>query len=102
MSKRPTTKSGVFTAGLKNRHFRGHFGKRKCLAAKAQSARDRRINWLRRLHPNNAEAKALATKLVNCRPSKRCKSGACPVCALAAQNLFVEMVRKLTMKETKP
>jgi hypothetical protein len=102
MSKRPTTKPGVFTKGLKKRHFRGRSTKRQRLAAEAESARSRRIHWLRRLHPNNAKAQALATKLVNCRPSKRCKSGACPVCALAAQNSFVEMVRNLVKKETKP
>lgn len=99
MTKRPITERGVFTRGLRRRHFEGRSATRRRLDARAESARQRRINWLRRHHPMNPAAEALATKLEGCQPKKRCKSGACPVCTRAAQNLFVEIVRQLAEGE---
>jgi hypothetical protein len=99
MTKRSTTQPGLFSAGLTERHFRGGSTNAKSLAAKAESARKRRIKWLKRQHPNKKRARALARKLDKCRPKHRCLSGACPVCAQAAQELFAQTVHELTEKE---
>jgi hypothetical protein len=92
MSKRPPDKPGVFTQGLRDRHYKGTSAVGRRLADKAEVARKRRIQWLRRQHPNNSAAHELAKKLETCRSDHRCRSGACPVCAQAAQTLFANIV----------
>jgi hypothetical protein len=92
MSKRDPTRPGAFSVGLKEHHYQGESTKAKRLVQKAKSAQQRRIKWLKRLHGNNAAARALAKKLAQCRPKLRCRSGACPVCAQAAQELFVTLI----------
>jgi len=99
MSKRPVKRPGAFTKGLKKRHFTGRSAKGRKLAAKAETARQRRIHWLKREHAHNAAAIALAEKLESCRPKHRCLSGACPMCAQAAQELFVQIMKELNNKE---
>ena len=94
MSKRGAGGPGVFTTGLKKRHYAGN----KALARRAEIARQRRIRWLRRVHRKSKLARDLAKRLEKCRPGHRCHSGACPVCAQAAQELFVEIVRALKDK----
>jgi hypothetical protein len=83
---------GAFTSGLKARDYEGMTKTAKRLAAKAGSARDRRVKWLRRAHSGDGSAQSLAQKLGRCRPKHRCHSGACPVCAQAAQECFVATV----------
>jgi hypothetical protein len=95
MSRRNPTRPGVFSAGLEKPHFRGRSVKGKRLAVKAESARKRRVQRLSREHPSNRAAKDLAKKLGRCKPERRCLSGACPVCAQAAQELFVQLGRQL-------
>jgi hypothetical protein len=101
MSKRPVNHPGAFTTGLKKRHFTGRSAKGRKLAAKAEIARQRRVHWLKREHAHNAAAIALAAKLESCRPKHRCLSGACPVCAQAAQELFVQIVSAFSKEQTR-
>ncbi len=100
--KGSATSPGAFTTGLKERHYRGFSKNGKRLAAKAETARKRRISWLKREHPTNKKAQALAAKLERCTPKHRCRSGACPACAQAAQEVFVEMVNELIIQELQP
>ncbi len=94
MSKRPAKKPGVFTNALRRCHYSGSSPMGRCLAKRAEGARKRRVQWLRREHFDNSVARKLAKKLEACRPKLRCHSGACPVCAQAAQELFVRLVER--------
>lgn len=85
---------GAFTAGLRDLHFKGRSPKGRKLAAKAESARKRRVQSLRRDNADDPDAQMLAAKLAACRRGKRCLSNACPACAQAAQELFVDIVQK--------
>ena len=99
-TKRPTNRPGSFTCGLLPRHYEGKSPESVERARKAEIARRRRIQWLKRAHVANPYAQALAAKLKGCRASHRCRSGACPACAQAAQELFVEMVKAFSRKMT--
>lgn len=95
MSKRPTTKPGAFTRGIQPLHYKGLSAEGRKLAEKAETARKRRVQWLRRTFEGNDAGLALADKIDACRPKRRCHSGACPVCTQAGQELFVDMISTL-------
>jgi hypothetical protein len=50
---------------------------------------------LKRASPQFPDAKALADTLAECKPGRRCMSGACPECARAFQRFFVAEVSNL-------
>lgn len=99
MSKRPTKSPGVFSRGLHPRHYNGGSNKAKRLAAKAENARLRLVQWLGREHRGKPDAGALAVKLTRCTPARRCLSGACPACAQAAQEQFVSLALHLMKRK---
>lgn len=57
-----------------------------------------KLDWLGKHHKQPA-AQQLARKLRRCRVSKRCRSGACPVCVRAVQRLCVETGIEIDRKE---
>jgi hypothetical protein len=57
-----------------------------------------KLDWLGK-HHNLPVAQQLARKLRRCRVSKRCRSGACPVCVRAVQRLCVEIGIEMLRKE---
>lgn len=57
-----------------------------------------KLAWLGK-HHNLLVAQQLARKLRPCSSSKRCRSGACPVCVRATQRLCVEVGIELDRKE---
>jgi hypothetical protein len=61
----------------------------------AKKARKRYIKRLKRASPQFPDAKALADTLAECKPGRRCMSGACPECARAFQRFFVAEVSNL-------
>jgi hypothetical protein len=99
-------------AALLDRHFgngaptwrvsRGKITECPCeTLAQAESRRRQlvtKLDWLGKHHKQPA-ARQLARKLRRCRVSKRCKSGACPVCVRAVQRLCVEVGIELDQKE---
>jgi hypothetical protein len=52
------------------------------------------VAWLFKQGKKDAACTDLAEKLSGCLANRRCKSGACPECAAAAQNLFVTILRR--------
>ena len=69
--------------------------------AQAESQRRQlvtKLDWLGK-HHNLPVAQQLAGKLRRCRISKRCKSGACPVCVRAIQRLCVEVGIEMDRRE---
>jgi hypothetical protein len=91
MSKpRPGLNPSSFSDALTEKYYGQKPSKRKKLERKRQ----RLVNWLRKKAKGNERAQELADKVETCRPKRRCKSGACPECADAAQRLFVKAARR--------
>lgn len=91
MSKqRPPFNPSSFSDALTEKSYAQNSGKRKKLERK----REKLVNWLRKKAKDNEEAQELADMVETCRPKNRCKSGACPECADAAQRLFVKVARR--------
>jgi hypothetical protein len=53
------------------------------------------VKRLRRFAPTLQTANALADRLETCKPSNRCRSGACPECTRALQRWFVHSTEQL-------
>jgi hypothetical protein len=91
MSKpRPRLNPSSFSDALTEKYYAQKPSKRKKLERKRQ----RLVNWLRKKGKSSQHAQELADKIETCRPKRRCKSGACPECADAAQRLFVKAARR--------
>jgi lipoate synthase len=71
---------------LTEKYYAQKSGKRK----KLRRRREKLASWLRKKAKGNLHAQELADKVERCRRKHRCKSGACPECADAAQRLFVK------------
>jgi hypothetical protein len=72
--------------------------------AEADAQREQLVNkleWLGK-HHMRAVAQQLARKLRRCSASKRCRSGACPVCTRAVQRLWVEVGLEIDRSERQP
>jgi hypothetical protein len=70
-------------------------------AAEAESQSDQvitKLTWLGK-HHKKLIAQQIARKLRRCCASRRCRSGACPVCVRATQRLCVEVGIELDRKE---
>ena len=91
MSKpRPRLNPSSFSDALTEKYYAQKSAKRK----KLESKRQKLVNWLRKKAKDNEHAQELADKVEACRPKRRCKSGACPECADAAQRLFAKAARR--------
>jgi hypothetical protein len=91
MSKpHPRLNAGSFSDALTEKYYAQKSAKHKKLERKRQKL----VNWLRKKAKNNEHAQELADKIETCRPKHRCKSGACPECADAAQRLFAKAARR--------
>lgn len=91
MSKhRPPSNPSSFSDALTEKYYAQKSGRRKKLRRK----REKLVNWLRKKAKGNPHAQELADKLERCRRKRRCKSGACPVCADAARRLFAKAARR--------
>src|SRR5450759_3054467 len=91
MSKhRPRLNPSSFSDALTEKYYAQKSAKRKKLERKRQKL----VNWLRKKAKNNERAQVLADKIEKCRRKHRCKSGACPECADAAQRLFTKAARR--------
>ena len=91
MSKRcPSFNPSNFSDALTETHYAQKAAKREKLERKRQKL----VDWLRKKAKDNEHAQVLADKVETCRPKHRCKSGACPECADAAQRLFVRTTRR--------
>ena len=91
MSKhRPPFNPSSFSDALTEKYYAKNIAKRKKLKRKRQKL----VNWLRKKAKSSQRAQGLADKLETCRRKHRCKSGACPECAAAAQRLFAKAARR--------
>lgn len=99
MSKRSSTEPDAFANGLRQQHYEGLSIIGNQLALTAEGSSQWNVRWLKRGHGTNQKALQLADKLDSCRPEHRCYSGACPVCAQAAQELFVDLVCEFSRTE---
>jgi hypothetical protein len=102
-------------AALLDRHFgngsptwrvsRGKPSERPCdTFADADDQREQlvtKLAWLGK-HYRLPAAQQLARKLRRCRVSKRCRSGACPVCVRAVQRLSVEIGLEIDLLQRLP
>jgi hypothetical protein len=90
--RRPATpfNPGRFTDALDESFHRRGWGSGRAQKRK----RHKVIGWLRRKWTEDDECMALAERLEKCKPGSRCRSGACPECATAAQHLFTKIVAK--------
>ena len=88
-TQRPAFNPGRFSDALTEKYYAKQSGRRKKLRRK----REKLVSWLRKKAKDNEPAQELADKVETCRPRDRCKSGACPVCADAAQRLFAKAAR---------
>jgi hypothetical protein len=97
MSKpRPRLNPSSFSDALTEKYYAQKSTKRKKLERK----REKLVNWLRKKAKDNEHAQDLADKVEACRRKRRCKSGACPECAGAAQRLFVKAARRYLKGES--
>jgi hypothetical protein len=87
---RPPRNPSSFSDALTKNYYAKKLATRKML----NRDREKRVDWLRKKAKHNERAQALADKLETCRPKRRCKSGACPQCAHAAQRLFARTTRR--------
>lgn len=78
---------GRFADALDENLYARGLGKGSAL----RGERRRRARLLRK--HKTAVALALATRLDGCRPRARCRSGACPECNYAAQQLYAQLLR---------
>ena len=102
----------ALSAVLTGRHFgdgaptwrigRGEEWERPCEThADAEGQRQQlivKLEWLGK-HNKLQAAQQLARKLHRCGVSKRCRSGACPVCVRATQRLCVEVGLEIGRRE---
>lgn len=76
---------------------------RHCKSAReAEADRDLLVSRLRRPSVRNKEYEKLAKTLADCRPERRCLSGACPTCTRALQRWFVIEVDSLIKTDHRP
>jgi hypothetical protein len=85
-----------FSHALTEKYYAQKPARRKKLRRK----REKLVNWLRKKAKSSQQAQILADKLERCRTKRRCKSGACPECAAAAQRLFAKAARRYLKGKT--
>jgi hypothetical protein len=88
--KHPPLNPSSFSDALTEKYYAQKPTKREYLNHKRQKL----VAWLRKKAKSSQRTQALADKLENCRPKRRCKSGACPECADAAKRLFTKTTRQ--------
>lgn len=88
--QRPPFNPSSFSDALTEDYYAQKSAKREKLNHK----REKLVNWLRKKAKSSQHAQELADKVETCRPKRRCKSGACPECADAAQRLFAKTTRR--------
>ena len=94
--KQKTFNPSSFSDALIEKYYPKTSAKREKLERKRQKL----IAWLRKKAKSSQQAQILADKLERCRPKRRCKSGACPECADAAQRLFAKAARRYLKGKT--
>jgi hypothetical protein len=77
-----------------------YYAKTSAKREKLERKRQKLVNWLRKKARSSQQAQILADKLEKCRPKRRCKSGACPECAAAAQRLFAQTAKRYLKGKT--
>ena len=85
-----------FSDALTEKYYAQKPAKRKKLERKRQKL----VAWLRKKAKSSQRAQVLADKLETCRRKHRCKSGACPECADAAQRLFAKTAKRYLKGKT--
>jgi hypothetical protein len=95
MKARPAFNPSRFEDALTEKHYDTSAKRNPSVVADRKNF----VGLIRKKHKNNAAAQALADKLDRCRPNRRCKSGACPECAGAAQVLFAGLLRRFIKDE---